>query len=115
MYKRQALNDPPVADDETFTVAEDTTTGDLELLVGDTDPDGDTLTIKSINGVTLTGGAQTIAVTNGTVNVAATGEVTFTPAANYNGAISFDYIVQDGNGGEDTGTGTTPPSRVPVQ
>ena len=37
-------------------------------------------------------------MTNGTVNVSATGEVTFTPDANYNGAVSFDYVVSDGNG-----------------
>ncbi|HSO07094.1 MAG TPA: cadherin-like domain-containing protein, partial [Pelomicrobium sp.] len=29
---------------------------------------------------------------------------TFTPAANYNGPVSFDYVVSDGNGGTDTGT-----------
>ena len=59
----------------------------------------------SINGTALTPGtAQTIAVTNGTVNVSAAGVVTFTPAANYHGAVSFNYVVVDGNGGSDTGS-----------
>ena len=34
----------------SFTVAEDGTSGVLDLLTGDTDLDGDTLSIKSING-----------------------------------------------------------------
>ena len=100
-----AVNDAPVADDDSFSTNEDTTSAAIDLLDGDTDLDGDTLSIQSIAGTTLTPGtAQTIAVTNGTVNVSATGEVTFTPDANYNGAVSFDYVVSDGNGGTDTGT-----------
>ena len=66
---------------------------------------GSSLSVASINGTALTPGvAQAIAVTNGTVNVSAGGVITFTPALNYNGPISFDYVVSDGNGGTDTGT-----------
>ncbi|MDM3872663.1 Ig-like domain-containing protein [Porticoccus sp. W117] len=98
-------NDVPVANNDTFTISEDTTTSALDFLSGDTDADGDSLTLESIAGVDLTPGtAQSIAVTNGTVNVSAAGEVTFTPANNYSGPISFDYEVSDGNGGTDTGT-----------
>ncbi|MFH6990831.1 Ig-like domain-containing protein, partial [Flavobacterium collinsii] len=70
----------------------------------DSDVDGDTLTITSINGTTLTGGVQTIAVTNGTVNISATGVITFTPAANFNSAtpVSIAYVISDGNGGTAT-------------
>ncbi len=87
----------------------------LDLLTGDTDPENDTLSIKSINGTDLTPGIpQTIGVDNGTVNVGADGSVSFTPAPDYNGSITFDYVVQDGNGGEDTGTvtGTVNPTNV---
>jgi len=99
------VNDAPVADDESFTIAEDTTSGALDLLTGDIDADGDPLSIASINGTVLTPGvAQAIVVTNGTVNVSAGGVITFTPALNYNGPVSFDYVVSDGNGGTDTGT-----------
>jgi hypothetical protein len=90
-------NEAPVAVDDSFTVAEDTTTAALDLLANDTDVEGSTLSIVSIGGITLTPGtAQTIAVTNGTVNVSAAGVITFTPAANYNGPVSFDYVVTDG-------------------
>lgn len=90
-----AVNDPPVADDETATTAEDTAVAIPEntLLDGDTDVEGNTLT------VTGAGNAM-----NGTVAFAA-GVATFTPAANFNGTASFDYTVNDGTD-NDTGTVT---------
>ncbi|TDE41574.1 tandem-95 repeat protein, partial [Flavobacterium rhamnosiphilum] len=48
------------------------------------------------------GTAQIIAVTNGTVNITAAGAITFTPSLNYNGAVSFPYVINDGNGGTAT-------------
>ena len=102
-----SVNDAPVAANDTFTTAEDTTSGAISLLPNDTDVDGDTLTVQSIAGTTLTPGvAQSIAVTHGTVEVSAAGVVTFTPDANYNGPVSFDYVVSDGHGGTDTATVT---------
>ena len=75
------VNDPPVADDESFTMDEDGGSIPLDLLTGDTDPDNDTLSIKSINGTDITPGIpQTIGVDNGTVSVAVDGTVSFTPA-----------------------------------
>ena len=101
------VNDNPVADDDVFTTAEDVTSGSIALLPGDVDVDGDVLSIASINGTVLTPGtAQVIGVVNGSVNVSAGGVVSFSPAANYHGAVSFDYVVSDGNGGSDTGTVT---------
>ncbi|WP_281925872.1 Ig-like domain-containing protein, partial [Flavobacterium collinsii] len=98
-----AVNDAPVAVNDIYTVAEEGTVT-LTPLALDSDVDGDTLTITSINGTTLTGGVQTIAVTNGTVNISATGVITFTPAANFNSAtpVSIAYVISDGNGGTAT-------------
>jgi uncharacterized repeat protein (TIGR01451 family)/gliding motility-associated-like protein len=98
-----AVNDNPVAVDDIYTVAEDATVT-LNPLALDSDLDGDTLSITSINGTTLTGGAQTIPVTNGTVNISAVGVITFTPSANFNSAtaISIPYVISDGHGGTDT-------------
>ncbi|EPX79334.1 Ig-like domain-containing protein [Litoreibacter arenae] len=95
-------NTAPVADAETFEIAED---GTLvlpvsSLLDGDTDVDGDTLTVASVSDVV-----------NGSVALDDKGdadptndEVIFTPDAGYDGPASFDYSVADGFGGEDTVT-----------
>ncbi|MDH3636256.1 MAG: retention module-containing protein, partial [Gammaproteobacteria bacterium] len=104
----------PVTDTESYTVntapnaivdvgaldgAEDTTTASLNatLLANDSDPEGDPISITAINGTALVGGVQSIAVTNGTVNIDASDNITFTPAANYNGPVSFDYTLSDGS------------------
>ncbi|WP_347049271.1 Ig-like domain-containing protein [Flavobacterium olei] len=98
-----AVNDNPVAVDDTYTVAEDSSIP-LNPLNADTDVDGDTLTITSINGIALTGGVQEITVPNGKVNISATGVITFTPDANFNSAtaIQFPYEISDGKGGTAT-------------
>ncbi|SHF89870.1 gliding motility-associated C-terminal domain-containing protein [Flavobacterium segetis] len=89
-------NKAPVAVNDTYTTNEDTAVTLLPL-TGDSDPDGTTPTIQSINGTALTPGTvQTIAVTNGTVNITALGVITFTPALNYNGSVTFPYVITDG-------------------
>ena len=93
-----AVNDAPVAVNDTYTVAEDGTVTLLPL-TDDTDVDGNTLSIVSINGTTLTPGtAQAITVSNGTVNITAGGEIAFTPDANFNSAtaVSIPYVITDG-------------------
>ncbi len=55
---------------------------------------GDPLSIVSINGTALTPGIpQTITVPNGTVTTDAGGVITFTPDANYNGPVTFPYVI----------------------
>ena len=85
-------NQPPVADDETLTLAEDTSDS-LNVLVGDTDPDGDPLTVGPANP----------AASHGSVSCTTAGVCTYTPNANYFGPDSFVYTVSDGKGGQDTG------------
>jgi len=58
-----------------------------------TDGDGDALTF-----------ALNTDATNGTATVAANGDVTFMPDADFSGTDSFTYTVSDGNGGSDTET-----------
>jgi len=85
------------AGDNPLTTDEDTslTIDSSSLLSNDTDADGDTLTISSVQDAT-----------NGTVSLDADGNVVFTPDADYNGPATFTYTVSDGNGGEDTATVT---------
>jgi hypothetical protein len=99
-------NNPPVADDETLTTSEDES-GSVNVLVGDTDLDDDPLNVTT----------PSPAAEHGTVSCTAQGVCTYTPAADYSGADSFEYTVSDGRGGTDAGTvtvtvtpGNDPPS-----
>ena len=86
------INDNPVAGDDTVSTQEDTplTIAAADLLTNDSDLDGDTLTITSVNNAA-----------NGTVELDGT-DITFTPDANFSGLASFNYTISDGNDGEDT-------------
>ena len=88
------VNDDPVANDDTATVAEDSDANAIDVLANDTlGPDtGETLTVTAV-----TQGAH------GSVTITATG-VTYTPAADYFGPDSFTHTIADGNGGSATAT-----------
>jgi len=92
-----AVNDAPVANDDTLAATEDSPViyTAAQLLGNDTDVDGDTLTIASV-----TSGANGSAVLN------ADGTVTFTPNANFNGTADFSYTVTDGSLTSNTATVT---------
>ncbi len=79
----------PVAVDDAITTVEDTVfTSIVDLDANDTDIDGDNLSV--IPGTFST--AQ-----GGTIQIAADGSYTYTPAADFNGVDSVDYTVTDGN------------------
>lgn len=84
-------NDDPNAVDDTLILDEDTTET-VNVLVNDTDPDDDTLTVT---------GAES---PDGTVTFTPEGDITFTPNPDFNGPTTITYTVSDGNGGTDTGT-----------
>lgn len=73
---------------QVLTVNEDNS-GSIKLTASDADCDTLTWSI----------GSQ---ASHGTASVDGTGNVIYTPAANYNGSDSFTVKVGDGNGGEDT-------------
>jgi len=76
-----AGNQPPVAQDQTVTTAEDTP---VAIALTGTDPDGDTLTF-----------AVASSPAHGTLS-GTPPNLTYTPALNYNGPDSFTFIVNDG-------------------
>ena len=104
---------PPTAGDDALSaVAEDSGARIIAaaaLLANDSAaPDtGETLSITGVGNPV-----------GGTVTLNGDGSVTFTPAANFNGPASFDYVVNDGTpGSNDTGHVTfnvTPVSDAPV-
>jgi VCBS repeat-containing protein len=81
------VNATPVANNDSYTIAEDTVlnVSASGVLANDTDADGNPLTA-----VLATGPAH------GTLTLNANGSFIYTPAANYNGADSFTYRAADG-------------------
>src|SRR5207249_2883883 len=87
-----AVNDAPVANNDTATTAEDTAVT-IAVLANDTDVDADSLAVTAVS-----------ASLHGSATSHPDGTITYTPAANYNGADSFTYTISDGHGGTATGT-----------
>ena len=80
------LNGAPVAvDDSASTPASTAVT--IDVLANDSDPDGDSLSITSISGV------------SGSTVINADNSITFTPVSGFSGTEVFNYSVSDGNGG----------------
>lgn len=89
-----SVNDAPVAVDDAFTgFVGAAITGDV--LGNDHDVDGDTLSVTAGIFATAAGG---------TIILESDGTFTYTPAAGFYGADSFEYELLDGEGGADLGT-----------
>ncbi len=102
------VNRPPVAQNDAYTVDQNSSVNSLNVLANDSDPDGDTLTIAAVSAPAH--GAATIAGNR----------INYTPANGYSGADSFTYSISDGKGGTATATVAiavvvpAPPNRPPV-
>ena len=92
-----SVNDAPTGSGETIDATEDTalTIAASVLLANEADADGDTLTIASVANAS-----------SGNVSLDGNGDVAFTPAADFSGNATFEYIVTDGNGGTTTQVAT---------
>ena len=86
-----AVNGAPTAVDDSAATNQDEAVV-IDVLLNDTDPDGDGLTV-----VSTTQPAHGSVVNNGD-------SVTYTPATGYYGPDSFDYAISDGRGGTDVAT-----------
>ena len=84
-----AANQPPVAQGASVETDEDVAVG---ITLQASDPDGDSLSYSVISGPS-----------DGTLSGTAP-DLTYTPAAGFSGVDSFDFQVDDGNGGTDTAT-----------
>jgi large repetitive protein len=87
-----AVNDAPVAKDDSLTTNEDTAANG-NVLTNDTDVDSANLTATQVSGPS-----------HGTLTFNANGSYTYTPAANYNGPDSFTYKANDGSLDSNTAT-----------
>ena len=81
------VNESPVSAADSFAGTEDQAIAG-NVLTNDTDVDGDALSVV----------AETIETANGgTVEIAADGSFTYTPAENFHGEDSFSYTLSDGS------------------
>ncbi|WP_108811397.1 Ig-like domain-containing protein [Sphingorhabdus sp. Alg231-15] len=86
-----AVNDPPVAVDDS-TVTDEEVPVTIPVLANDSDVDGDPLTVTSAS------------APSGTVVINADGTVTYTPDPDFNGNDTITYVISDGQGGTATAT-----------
>ena len=87
-----AVNDPPIAQDQSVTTAEDTA---KEITLVATDPDGDALTYIIVS-----------QPQHGSLSTVSGNIVTYTPAANYFGPDGFTFKASDGSLDSNTATVT---------
>lgn len=85
----QADNDAPVAANDSANTNEDTNVI-VDVLANDSDVDGDTLSVTAVS------------ASSGAASVNANGDVLYTPPADFNGPVTLNYTVSDGNGGTDS-------------
>jgi len=80
------INDNPVAADDSAVIDEDSDTV-IDVLSNDTDVDGDSLSVSSID-----------TPMHGTAGVNSDGTITYTPNTDFNGVDGFSYTITDGIG-----------------
>ena len=81
-----AINDDPVAVDDSANAGSDAIT--IDVLANDSDVDGDTVTITDVT-ASVAGGSAAIV----------DGQVRFTPTAGFEGSAVLSYSIADGQGG----------------
>lgn len=91
---RVFLNRPPVAANDTASIARNATGTLINVLANDSDPDNNPLVITTVT-----------QPANGSVQNVGNG-VVFTPAQNFTGVTTFTYTISDGQGGTATATVT---------
>ncbi len=80
------VNDAPVAQDD-FAVTDENQSIDIDVLANDADPDGDAVSVSSLEDAA-----------NGTVALNDDGTISYTPNDGFVGTDVFNYHITDGNG-----------------
>jgi VCBS repeat-containing protein len=84
MLNVDCVNDLPEANDDGYSVEENSADNLFDVLVNDTDPDGDAITIMSVS-----------AAANGTAVISGA-TILYTPNADFEGTDTFTYTITDG-------------------
>lgn len=90
-------NQAPVANPDAIVALEGTATVTINVLPNDSDPDGDPISLVSIDGVSPSGAGS---VTNFTAG----GQVTFAITPGFTGNVVISYTIQDSNGASASST-----------
>ncbi|WP_125718508.1 Ig-like domain-containing protein [Pseudoalteromonas rubra] len=93
----ERVNQDPIAFDNHYALAQNSvlTVSGTGLLVNDFDFDGDTLTVNT---------TPVTDVQHGTLTLNSDGSFSYQPEPDFTGTDSFEYRVEDGNGGSNTAT-----------
>ncbi len=81
------VQDPPTANADSGSTAEDVTLPNINILGNDSDPDNDALTVTMATAA------------NGMVTINGDGTIDYTPNANFFGSDTINYTISDNNGG----------------
>ncbi len=84
-------NTPPVANDDSYSVAQDSFPTNFNVLNNDRDAEGQSLTITSVSHIS--NGAS--------VNINGS-QISYEPALGFSGTETFTYAISDGEGGTDS-------------
>jgi len=101
-------NEPPIAKDDSGFRTLKNNAIDLSVLNNDSDPEGDEITISTINGVPIDG--DNVPVQGGEVELGGKGNdvIIFTPESGFVGTVRFEYVI------EDTFGATSSPAQVEI-
>ncbi len=102
-----AINDAPVAADESYLVDHGTSLAVNAaggVLANDTDVDSPSLAVGAVNGNAGAVGKEVTLPSGAKLNLKADGSFVYEPLAGFSGEDSFAYTVGDGSGGSDTAT-----------
>jgi VCBS repeat-containing protein len=104
-----AVNDAPTAGNDVNTTTEDASVTAVApgVLANDTDPEGTTLTVGTVNGLAANVGVAVTLANGATVTLNANGSYTYNPGnafqaltAGQSGTDTFSYTAQDGGGAQ---------------
>ncbi|XQF93031.1 tandem-95 repeat protein [Pseudoalteromonas espejiana] len=103
VLSKTGSNSPAKANDDQYTLPEDSPTATLNVLDNDTDANGDTITLTSISN------------TVGTAQIV-NNNIEYTPEPNYFGEVTLTYTISDGiaNDAPQTSRGTVSLTILPV-
>ena len=98
VFQKENPNSPPIADDSSFDLLENSVNGTFVGNVSATDPDGDPFTYSVTGGSGA--GAFDVDANSGQISVADSSLLDYEAIA----SLTLDVLVDDGNGGLDTAT-----------